>query len=563
MRKIKPELLAVYAIYLILQGLTFLTGLTIEEVRDLWIFKQMDGGLIPFRDFIFEYGPLGPWLWHWIIQITGSELFVLRIVCILLGLPCIWVGYKIALRFVPARPAAFIGLASYGVLTFPTYAYTHVFSVITLMAMIYAAFLYLERRRLSLFLWTVFFSVLTLLIRPLPTGVTAVIAFSIALLMTRWKANSVGTRIKNTLIYFIGTFGATFFCLFAYAKILRFPMLRWTAMNFSIFFGKPFSQGGFFKMELPNPFPQIFGYLHEIKEPTENLKIIFLKGFILSNSLTGYWADCMAFLLPLAYLGYLGYRHFKKCDDPAAKVFLAFLAVGLGIYYHYTCVGIPYMPHLNVGFAWTTVGFFLLPPGLILGLILLYEIVKQRRWKEKKSASLIAIMAMWLIFAPHIVGFRYLFVPMKRASFAGIHHILLGQNYADELVPTVEILKNDNASLPKTIYSPYSEFEFFAPQKPAFPEYYYMGYLPDSIVLKPDLFPGLPKPMTVGELIADRVKKLKPVIVIRDQNFHLFKEKSQLELILLRDYTVYRRVFSRNTVNPDLSSSVVIYVPKK
>lgn len=551
MKKFFPaELVLVYLVFLILQILTFRTGVGIEEFRTPWVLQQMNLGHMPFRDFIWEYGVLGPLLWFGAAKIVGMQFLAMRIVVIVLTIPCIWMSCRIARRFAPRWPAAFIALAANGILTFPTYSYEHALSVPFFLAAILTAIRYFETKRQKFLLISAFFSAVTILIRPIPTGIVlpAAVFLTAAALSIKDKN---ADPLKNGAIYIALTAAEILLFTTGYTMLLQFPSIRWANLNLVspyVYWGSRFDL-----VTPPNSFHDIIGFIRDRHLTGGALSIRFST---LLSLLSSHLADWIAFILPAIYLVYaiIALTQGKLNET---KFLLAILAVPLGLFFHLGVKLHTYPDILNFGSSWSQGAFFILVPGLLLGLGIVYQQLMRMRLQGTLTVVMIAFL---LIAFPKILNLRYFFIPMKSVTLPPVGGILLNDYYRQDVIPAAEFLNENQTRLPKSLFSPRPEFQVLSPQAPAFPEFYYIANLPDNFPIKPGLWPGLDnsQPITIGQFMIDRLESVQPIVVL---DFEISDGPKEWMHYIFHHYRLYRKFSARNRLG--ISTAVCIYLPKK
>ena len=166
-----PLFLVIIA-YLILQLLTFRTGIGSEELRDVLLSKQCSEGLLPYRDFYWFYGPLGIYFWALLIKLVGSELIVMRLAVIFIGAIGIAIVYNLSKKIMSNNFSLLAAFCSFALFTFPSYSFNNYLSVIGVVSTLYYVVnFFSDIKWHNLFMWGVFLT-LTFLIRPAPTGIS-------------------------------------------------------------------------------------------------------------------------------------------------------------------------------------------------------------------------------------------------------------------------------------------------------------------------------------------------------------------------------------------------------
>ena len=576
-------------VYLLIQGVTFRTGVGWEEFRYLWVVKSMEDGRLPWRDFVYIYGPLGPFFWYVATRLVGVELFAIRLLSVMLGLLVLWLSYCIAGRLLRQRWAtATAGFCSAGILTFPFYSYTHLLSVITLLFALLCAMKYFDLEEPKWNICCALFSVATICIRPLQAGTVLFTTVLVATLFAPASLSKKRRKIGGAAIYACIVIIGVSTIVLGYSALAKFPLERW-ASSFVALWG-PLAHSGpdLMIMRLPNPLMAVRSLFRSTSiAPGSAVSLIVYQGSVLLNLLAGHLAYMLAFLVPGAVSVLIAIRLFPQSRGTSVRVrdlfILSVCATGLGVYYHVT-VSHPFQSDIaSGGYLWNMVGGFLLQPGIIVGLALTYHLAYRSikwlsfKWNINNLCRLpqvvVAIVAMYLVVTPKLPNLRFLATPMVSSEVPGVRHILLNNHYERAVIPAIEYLWAAQRDLPSFIFSPVPTYLALAPQEPAFPEYELMTLLDETMVVNSKMFPGVGTvATTLSDFMISRIASLNPIVILERQinktvqphQMQIFDAPHQSwEELVSRNYAVHRTFASYNPVDPNIVTNVFIYLPSK
>ena len=576
--------LAAMVLYLLIQGLTFRTGVGMEEFRDLWMIRAMEASRLPLRDFVVEYGPVGPFFWYGVTRLIGTELFAIRLISVLMGLPILWLSCCVANRLLQDRWAvAAIGFCASGLVSFPLYSYTHVLSVLTLLAALLSAVRLLESGFIGWHLFCALLSIVTVFIRPLPTGIVLVGTVLTVLLLSPTHGNNLrSNRALTVIIYGIIVIVGVVAGVVGYAVVAGFPVERWYALTFVS--GSPLLTGNLLLLapRLPNPVVALVSFWMDIMTCwTCGVVILAYKTGALLNLLAGHIAYLVAFVVPAAAFTWLAARRIFPSAAPIENSgtlwLLSICSLGLGLHYHNVVTEPFHQGIKSGGYIWNTVGGFLLQPGLIIGLALTYRLtvrIRLFRYAGRRLENtlfvprlIIGVFAAYLVLAPKLQNLRYLAVPMVTTDLPGVRGLYLNNYFEKATLPAIEHLQDNRDEMPDHLFSPLPVYTYLASQEPAFPEYYYTGLWGDDSIIIGATFPGMEVtgPITLGEFILWRLARLKPIVVLDSPvaDYSPVREATYAwTQYVSENYVLHHTFVSENPITSEVgSSSVYVYLP--
>lgn len=578
------SLLVVWILYLVIQVLTFRTGVGNEEFRDIWILQAMGNGRIPMRDFVFEYGPLGPFVWHVISHIVGIELYSIRLVVVFLGMLGIWMSYHIASRLVDdCWAAALIGFCAIGILTFPLYSYTHVLSVFTVLGALFAAMRYFDKGSTGWNVTCAVLCMLTLFVRPLPTGaalIAGIFFVHLFRLVTKRK-HRFAHYLSVSVLFLAIVVLCSAIGVMGYTWWFGLPLERWGSLYFGHVIPLITDNATPLMITLPHPHETVLAFLQDMRvNPAGNFQNVIRKVSVLSNILAGHLTLLLAFLIPGVAVIISGVRRIRGAESNIVRndqiILLSVCALGLGLLFHNGISGVHYPDFEGLGLMWNWLGGFLVQPGLIVGLSIIYSGISKKMslWRPPHFMWLrsgfprlvIGVIALFLVLVPKTRNFRHFVQPMGTTEASGIRGLFLNYHYEHAVIPAVEYLKTYQKELPDTIFSPLPEVLALAPQPSAFLEYYYMGKdqgVPhDEMVIEERVFAGYRgKKISASEFITSRLANTYPMVVL-DRPVDALPESSSWSDFIGTDYRLHKSFVASNPANDGFSSRIFIYVPR-
>jgi len=490
--------------YILLFILIQLIGLNyepcFEEFRDYEAYHSILHGKLPYVDYRWVYGPIGPFFYALIFRVFGSELLVLRITAVIFGCLGILLAYSISKFLLPRKTAAFAGfLAISAFFTFPAHTYNHYLGMLSNLAASLMVFRFIESsKRGDLFIAGIFSGV-SYLVNPLTFGIE--ISFSIiALLGFIGFAERQWNRpfFRDVFIYLCGVSLAA---LPVYLSILsRAPFERVFELYWSHerkFAGLPLIQISLPRPDMPwDILYALRSFRYILFRDIANPSLFYLLAIITSS---------IALVLSFKWLRD-GSRRIIACGI----FFLSILALSKVIYFLYSG---PYL---------TFLGRYYLYPAVILLVFLVRSLLSDENIKQNKTIRTVIISSCiiaGLSFAVLYHGYRISNFFLKRwytmrAPFVkGI--MFNGDHYNRYILPS-EYIKNSSAPDDKVFVMFYDPaYCVLSERPPLFPEDVYMGLTPYRVMIDPARMPHYEGPaLSVGGLILERMERDKPLFAL-------------------------------------------------
>ncbi len=551
--------------YLILQLLTFRTGIGDEDLRDILSFQQFNAGLIPYRDFYWYYGPLGIYLWSFFIKFLGSELILVRLAVIFIGATGITVVYNLSKKIMSNNFSLLAAFCSFALFTFPAYSYCHYLSVMTtVITLWYVIKFFSDTKRGNLFMWGVFLT-LTFLIRPFPSG--TILAFTSLLIIALFSIRfGIFMLLKN--IFYL-------FSFFTLAVTATYFLTRGLFFK-SIFMLLTLASGTKLTFGFPNTIKLVKDFfnslnIYTLKDVTTLYNILTFINLISSHII--YW---LIFIFPGIFISIILYTTVIKKrlkDIPPINylsIFLYLLSFLPSLYFHDAVLAVSYPDLDGGGRLWLLRGQYILQPGIIFFSYSLYRF-KKRTSRVFLTAALSCILIL-SITLPKMSNLRYMAIKMPIGRISGIRGIYLTNSYEKIFVPAIEYI-NKEKSIPEHIFvaSYFPGFYALTHKKPLLPE--------DSqaVLINLSNFTSVKKifyfcsgsagcnPIDEDEadkIILDRLMQMKPCVV--SVNDDLLKYHFQWKDFIMDNYhiakkfTYKRMITSKDTYNNPV---ITIYLP--
>ncbi len=155
-----------------------------EELRDFDHFLRTSEGLIPYKDYVYSYGPLAPFFYGLLFKFVPSILISQRILSLFMwGLSTMLLA-KILQRYLSTSISIFIGtLVSSSMIGYPSYNHNHVLCALGLIGVCYFILKFSEEKSRTSLLGSYFFALVCLFTRPIPTGYLVYTAWLICTLI--------------------------------------------------------------------------------------------------------------------------------------------------------------------------------------------------------------------------------------------------------------------------------------------------------------------------------------------------------------------------------------------
>jgi len=563
----RTPLFLVIIAYLILQLLTFRTGIGLEELRDILLSKQCSEGFLPYRDFYWFYGPLGIYFWALLIKLFGSELILMRLAVIFIGAIGITIVYNLSKKIMSNNFSLLAAFCSFALFTFPCYSFNHYLSVMSVVITLwYVVKFFFDIKWDNLFMWGVFLTI-TFLIRPAPTGISLVfvslliiVLFSIRLgffmlLKNIFYLFSFFT-VAVSITYFLtgGLFFKNIFMHFILSTqdkiIFRFPNTIKLVKDF------------FYSL-----------HMYNLKDISTIYNIITFINLISSHII--YW---FIFVFPGVFISIILYTTVIKKrlrDVPPIdylSIFLYLLSFLLSLYFYYSVSVVSYPDLDGAGQLWLWVGQYLLQPGIIFFSYSLYSVKKRTsRIFLTTATSCILILSVTL---PKIINLRYMFIKMPVGRISGIKGIYLTNSYEKFYVPSSEYI-NKEKDIPEYIFltSYFPTFYGLTNKKPLFPEDLVAFFLDLSNLKKVRKIIYFCKGSDgcksideddVDKIILDRLTKMKPCIVSFDDDLDLLKNHFKWKNFIMDNYHIAKKfTYKRSIPSKDSYNNpvITIYLP--
>jgi len=573
----KKSILFILAAYLLIQFLTFRTGVGGEGLRDIVVFKQVNSVMIPYQHIVYDYGILGPYIWSFIIGIFGSELITLRFMAILMGLIGIPFIYDISKKIMSEKFALLASFLGFSLFYFPNYSFNHYPSIVTnVITLWYACKFFCNKKEFNLVMWGMFMT-MTFYIRHIPTGIALIFAslFVISIYSLKEKTYYKLSRnllllfspfvITSILLYFLTSGSTSFVRLFKYNLMLL---------------GK--KKAVLPVLGLPHSIEVILNFFNWVKKINFNNNIeTCYKIISFLNIISAHLIEWLIFIIPTLYLAeffikiIIKKEFFKMEDKNYFIIFLCLLNIPLFITLHNNIIGFRWPTTAGGAFFWSWLGLeFTIQPGLIAFLYLLYKL-KMPKAKYLLTRLTAFLLVFSLILVPKAFSMRYLLKKMPVGRVAGIRGIYLEDYYKYAVVPAVEYINNRDNNMPGYILTADFKPEFYllCNKKMLIPEWIGITlFLSDEWGADKDIqyiFPGKKKMYytkeELNDVILERIKDKKPCIVHVSQPLKNFKERNAAWVDFVnRNYRIaeiftYKRLISDFT---DDDPTVTIYLPK-
>lgn len=551
--------------YLIIQLLTFRTGIGSEDFREIVAFKQINAGFVPFRDFYWCHGVLGIYLWALFTKFLGSELILLRLAVIFMGALGIIVVYNLSKKIMSDNFSLLAAFCSFALLTFPAYSFNHYLSVMSIVITLwYVVKFFSDTKQDNLFMWGVFLT-LTFLIRPVPSGI--ILAFTSLLVIVLFSLRfGIFILLKNIFYLF------SFFTIVLTITYFLTEGLFFKSIFILISFVGSFGHNIIFRF--PNTIKLIKDFFHSLNMYTlKDVRTIYnILTFInLISSHIIYW---FIFIFPGIFGSIILYTTVIKKrlrNIPHINylfIFLYLLSFLLFLYFHDAILVTSYPDLDGGGRLGLWIGQYLLQPGIIFFSYSLY------RFKKRTSriflTTVISCILILSVTLPKIINLRYMVMKMPIGRMSGIKGIYLTNFDENIFVPSVEYI-NKESGLPEYIFvaSQFPAFYALTNKKPALPEDFLVLLIKLSSVasVRKILYfcsPGY-KPIDeddADKIILDRLMKMKPGIVSVDNDllkYHFkWKDFIMANYHIAKKFTYKRVITSKDTENNPV---ITIYLP--
>ncbi len=174
-----------------------------DHGRDLYCFKKVIEGAIPYQDFSWLFGPLMPYYYGLFYLLGGVSIQSVLLGQILLIFLAGIFMYRICCVFLPPALSflcAFWYWSFRGAEFF--YTYNHIGGLLALLITLYCAFKYIDNNK-HRYIYAGFFSILALMLIRLNMGVSTLIAFVPSLLLVDFVQKDQKISEKRKLYFFL------------------------------------------------------------------------------------------------------------------------------------------------------------------------------------------------------------------------------------------------------------------------------------------------------------------------------------------------------------------------
>jgi hypothetical protein len=191
----------VLVVYYLQRAITFRHGLNYEEGRDAGAYLLFLGGLLPYRDFEWIYGPFSFAVYPLVMKLFGVNLVVLRAAYLAFASLIIPLSFFLARRIMPGAWAAAAAFLSVLYITTPYYTYNHVFAVLgELLSLLMFCRIIEASRPLPYLILLGLSSSLVMLTKHFLTGISLFACISLCLLL--FGGRSIREKLKNISIFY-------------------------------------------------------------------------------------------------------------------------------------------------------------------------------------------------------------------------------------------------------------------------------------------------------------------------------------------------------------------------
>lgn len=476
-----------------------------EEFRDYAAYVAILEGKLPYVDFRWPYGPLGPFISACILNVFGRELIVLRITAIALRCIGILLAYAVSKHLLPKKAAALSAfLAIFCFFGLPSYTYNHYFGTLANLAITIFIFRFIESfKACYLFLGGLLLNI-SFFIMPLTFGLQMLLSLLIWLMLFAvMKKLNTGQFFKLALFFVIAS---SIFTIPVYSFILsRVPFGR----VFDVLWSHRERFPGFpsFQIDFSNA-DRATDLLYKLR----CIRYSIVKGLI--NPTTFY---LLVFIVPLITTILASYWiRYKKDDRLSLKLsFLAILAFSNVVYFYYSDQRITE---------------YYISYSMILLIFMLYSLFIYLRSKNLKSFHTLARLVclfyfLAFLFSGHSSRLAHFLRKWSMVNVSPIKGIYLCEDEIKRYVRPSEYIKNNSDkddALFVTFYDP--SYYMLTCLRPIFPENVYIGTLPYSMIMDRSKYPRYNgHPMKLEDMTVARIKEERPKFIITDVR-HIFEK---------------------------------------
>lgn len=491
-------------IFLVFQLLTFNYNLHYEEARDYGAYASILNGKLPYLDYRWLYGPLGPFLYAFIFKIFGAKFIVLRITAILIGCIAIILSYIIARFVMPEKLAALAGFgAVFCFFGLPAHTYNHFFGTLANLGVTIMIFRFINSSKAyNLFLAGLLLNI-SFLIHPILLG--AEMLLSVLALLALY---AFITKIK--IAYFLKLIfaflsGVSLFTIPAYLFIL-------SKVSFMQTFDLVWSH-----VAWPTGYPVFrFDFSPMYFADTLIDKIRSARFLLIKDLIEPALFYISFFLIPLAAI-LLVTRGFKDKKERGLFLGISFLVI-------LTLSNISYFLYgYSVILSFFSHGKFYLQYPVIL---LVFIISRSHAYLRSRTSTFLRnmIMSLFLVFITIFLSF-YQFYKLPNAflrrwfitDISPLRGINLSENEIKRYVEPSKYIKNNSKDGDLLFVCDYDPTYYaLTGLSSIFPEDIYTGLVPYDMIIDSSFLPRYAdKPMRMEDIIIKRIKDGKPKFIIK------------------------------------------------